>query len=50
MTLLNDLKGHGAGQESKIQADREQESAYPASAGKDPILCKYLSHPVFLAV
>lgn len=50
MALLNDLKGHGARHDSQIQANREQEGAYPASAGKDPILCKYLSHPVFLAL
>ncbi|MDH3334451.1 MAG: hypothetical protein OEM30_08650, partial [Gammaproteobacteria bacterium] len=50
MALLDDLKGHGARQDSKIQANREQESAYPASAGQNPILCKYLSHSVFLAL
>jgi hypothetical protein len=33
MALLNDLKGHSARQNGKIQANGEQESAYPASAG-----------------
>lgn len=50
VALFDDLEGHGARHKGKIQANREQKDANPASAECSPVLCESLNHSAFLDV